>query len=925
MTSLQRLSLLALLGGSALVASAQNAQSGALVGRISDGSNNLSLSGARVTIAALGLETYTDSTGDFSFFYVKPGNYEVEVSYVGFSDLRFVVGVEAGRTTRREASFNEKALTLERFVVQGSEVGAARALNRQRAAASLVNVVAADEIGRFPDQNAAESLQRIPGVALYRDQGEGRFIVARGLNPEYNAVTLNGSPVASPERGSRTLALDVLPTDSLGSVEVHKVLTPDMPAEGLGASVNMKTRSAFDSSERQVSASMQGQYSDLRDTFSGKLNATYADRFADGKLGFIISPTWQKREFGSHNFEEDGGWSLKTVPGTSTQQYFLNGLAFREYEMTRTRYGVNTALEFRPDATARYAVRATYSRFDDAENRYITFIPFSEGSISALTPTSATVTNLRRERHDLRMREKQQWLTALGFESENTLGDWVLTTRAAWSEGREERPDETTVRFRKSAKGSTWTYDFAKGTYSPVVAQTAGSSITDPAVFNENSRLQVVNSPGSEQEWSGGVDVRRNLKWEGVKSSFLKTGVLFRDKTKDQSSEVVDYKATGTSTFTYANLYEAQINYPYFGGQRISADKVTKAFWGNLSAFTPSRNVVDSELEDWESTEKVTAVYGMGSVSWGRNTLTTGVRHEYTKFTNKGNSIADEEDVTAVSASSSHGATLPTAIWRFDLAPGTVVRASIGRTLARPQFEQTAIMRSVNSSDFEITQGNPNLRPLEATNYDFSVEQYYRSLGQFSVSLFRKDIRNFVYMAPFSAPDADGFRTATYLNGDKGNVRGIEVAWQLQMKFLPAPFDALGVMTNYTMTESEAQIASRPGENLPFIGQSEDNGNVALTWERGGFFLRAALNFRSPRLREDEPLGAVEAEDRWVDRHAQLDLTGSYKISSNWEVFGEVLNVTNEPFRVHFGRNSNRLAQFEEYGWSANAGLRWKL
>jgi outer membrane receptor protein involved in Fe transport len=133
------------------------------------------------------------------------------------------------------------------------------------------------------------------------------------------------------------------------------------------------------------------------------------------------------------------------------------------------------------------------------------------------------------------------------------------------------------------------------------------------------------------------------------------------------------------------------------------------------------------------------------------------------------------------------------------------------------------------------------------------------------------------------------------------------------------------LLANYTWTDSEATYPSRPGEKLAFIGQSEQIGNLGVTFEHRGFFLRVAMNFRTPRLREDEPLGASAATDRWVDRFTQLDLTTSYRLSRNWEIFGEVLNLTNEPFRVYFGKDAHRFAQFEEYGWSANFGVRWKL
>jgi outer membrane receptor protein involved in Fe transport len=135
-------------------------------------------------------------------------------------------------------------------------------------------------------------------------------------------------------------------------------------------------------------------------------------------------------------------------------------------------------------------------------------------------------------------------------------------------------------------------------------------------------------------------------------------------------------------------------------------------------------------------------------------------------------------------------------------------------------------------------------------------------------------------------------------------------------------------MANVTFLDSEANYPTRAGEDVPFVGQSDTTGNIGLTYEKAGFFARLAMNFRSERLREDEPIGGQADQDLYVDDFKQLDLTLRYKLSKNWEVYAEALNLTDEPFRV-FLKSPNgqgpRLGQVEEYGWSANFGVRWKL
>jgi TonB-dependent receptor len=204
-----------------------------------------------------------------------------------------------------------------------------------------------------------------------------------------------------------------------------------------------------------------------------------------------------------------------------------------------------------------------------------------------------------------------------------------------------------------------------------------------------------------------------------------------------------------------------------------------------------------------------------------------------------------------------------------------------------------------------------------------------------SAGFFHKEIKNFTYSVETGVNDpVTGFPQLGFLNGNKGTITGLELAYQQSFKKLPSPFDGLSLAANYTLTDSSAEYPTRPGEDLAFIGQSADNGNVALTYEKSGLFLRIAGNFRSPRLREDEPLGSRTASepaayarqrDRWVDDFFQLDVNGSYKLTAQWELFGEILNITDAPFRVYYGRNGTRLVQYEEYGVSANFGIRWNL
>lgn len=898
---------------------------GAVAGRVIDAQTRLSLGAARVSAVGTHLETFADASGSYVLPQVPAGPVTIEVEYVGYEPVRRGITVEPGRTTVLDIAFGTDALQLERFVIEGSVVGSARAINQQRAASTYRNIVAADEIGNFPDQNAAESLQRIPGVSLYRDQGEGRYIVLRGLNYTFTSVKVNGASFAGADLGERATALDVLPTDSLAAIEVTKVPTPDMDGEGLGGQVDIRTKSPFDAEGLAATVSAQGQYSSLTDQFSGKFSGLVSQRFgAHRQYGFLISPSWQERKFGSHNFETGGAWV--SPEDNETPYYTIEALEFRDYVIHRERYGVNAAFEARPDNATSVYVRGGYNRFTDTESRHLTIFDFTEGTLASATADSATYTGLRRYGRRLRIREKDQEVYTASVGGEKRVGGWTLDALAAYTEGNERRPDELTARFRRNTRDASIRYE-ADGPYRMSVTQLAGGSFFEPSSY-AFQRLDLANESGTEKETNVGFNARHDFSGQ---RAYLKFGALHRAKEKDSEGEVYELD-TAPASFTFLNLAEPASEYPYLRVPRISTSAVQQAFSSSRTAFSGERVFEDSEYEDFSLSEDVMAAYVMAGRSFDRLNVIAGARVERTEFDTTGR-VLDLAGSTATWASAARRYTnwLPGVYLRYDLGRQLVLRASWSNSLARPAFGDAAFRSVINREDLEVTRGNPGLEALEATNWDASAEYYMPSLGLLSAAVFHKEIENFSYEYEDPNPvniAGEDYELTTFANGSEGSITGLELAYQQQLRMLPSPLNGLGVLANVTFLDSKAKYPTRPAENVPFIGQSDYTGNVGLSYEGRGLFMRLALNFRSERLREDEPIGGSAPEDLYVDDHRQLDFTIRYQVARNWELFGEWLNITDEPFRVFLKSDNGqgaRLGQVEEYGWSANFGVRWKL
>ena len=233
-------------------------------------------------------------------------------------------------------------------------------------------MVHADGIGQLPDDNAAEALQRIPGVSTERDQGEGRFVSVRGLGADLNAVTINGTLVPAPESDRRGVALDVLPSELVQSLAVVKTLTPDMDANSLGGTVQVESLSAFDHDGLFYTGTVEGGYDEKREKYSPKASGAISNRFSVGEgqdnLGVALALSYQNRKFGSDNVETGGAWDGDALEET----------AMRQYDIERERIGAGLNFDYRPNDTGEYYLRTLYSRFKDTESRQEVSVEFAD-------------------------------------------------------------------------------------------------------------------------------------------------------------------------------------------------------------------------------------------------------------------------------------------------------------------------------------------------------------------------------------------------------------------------------------------------------------------------------------------------------------------------------------------------------------------
>jgi len=273
-------------------------------------------------------------------------------------------------------------------VVTGQAASQNKAIRAEAQADTLVNVVSADEIGALPDQNAAESLARLPGVVLLRDQGEGRYISIRGMGPELNSLTINGALVPSPEGGQRGVALDALPSGIISSITVQKMFTADQASSALGGVADVKTLTAFDLPSQFRSIHVQSTRDGLTGERAPGLRVLLADRLMDGKFGYAFAVNKDQRKFGSDNVETGGAWDKGA----------LESLELRDYLLTRDRTALSLSLDYKPAAESHVYLRGLNTQIKDTEvrDRYTIEWLDTDGESVAVKPGVASYAEAER-------------------------------------------------------------------------------------------------------------------------------------------------------------------------------------------------------------------------------------------------------------------------------------------------------------------------------------------------------------------------------------------------------------------------------------------------------------------------------------------------------------------------------------------------
>lgn len=857
----------------------------------------------------------SDVNGFYTFPNLDPGTYTVKVSYVGYSPVELKITIPAGRTLEKDVVLNE-GVELQEVVVGGAFQGQRRAINAQKSNLGITNVVSADQVGKFPDSNIGDALKRISGINVQYDQGEARFGQVRGTSADLSSVTVNGNRVPSAEGDTRNVQLDLIPADMIQTIEVNKVVTPDMDADAIGGSINLVTKNS--PYKRSIAATAGTGYNWISEKAQLNLGFTYGDRFFNDKLGLMVSASYQNAPSGSYDTEF-------TWEQDKDGKAYVNDYQMRQYYVTRERQSYSAALDWDISTNHKLTFKGIFNNRNDWENRYRTNLKDLEpdGSATVRIQTKSGTPDNR----NARLERQRTMDFSLG--GEHLFGLLSMDWHASYAKASEERPNERYIDFQ--LKKQKFDIDLSNERQ-PFASPKDGSTMT----LNDEFSLKELTE---QQEDIKEQDLKfsANFKLPFKNGNKLKFGAKVVRKTKDKTVDFYEYSPLDEDAFMENSLKNTvdQSNKHFMPNNKYQTGiYASKEYTGALDLNNPAlfeKEQVQEELAgNFEARETVSSGYvRFDSKITDRIELMSGLRIENTNLAYTGRTYDADEDITGKTERqrNSYINFLPSLLVKWNVNDDFKIRGSFTQTLSRPKYSALVPSVNIKRSDNEITIGNPELKPTTSYNFDLSADYYFRSIGLVSAGIFYKKIDDFIVDQVSTNYEYQGnvyTRFTQPKNAGNANLLGVELSYQRDFGFIAPALKCIGFYGTYTYTHSRVEDFNFEGreneEGLSIPGSPAHTANASLYFEKAGLNIRVSYNFASDFIDE---MGESTFYDRYYDKVNYMDANASYTFGKKIKTtfYAEANNLLNQPLRYYQG-TKDRTMQAEYYGVKVNAGVK---
>jgi TonB-dependent receptor len=943
-----------------LITSAFSASTGIIEGIISDTETNEPLAGANVFLEGTSKGAATDIEGKYRVSNVPAGECVLVVTYIGYIEERQSVMVIADEKIDLDIQMKFDALEGEVIVVTGQLEGQSQAINRQITANTIVNVVSKDKIQELPDQNAAESVGRLPGISIQRDAGEGQKVVVRGLSPRFNSITINGVRIPSTDPENRSVDLSMMSPDVLAGIEVYKSLTPDHDGDAIGGEVNFITKRA--EAGLKADTRFQSGYSGHeREYGQYRLSTSLSNRFFDNAIGVVFTGGLQRANRGSDLLDAD--YSIASEDEQGVANILIGQLTLGDRLEVRKRYNASLAVDYE----------------------------FSNGSLFFNSLWGKTDRDeVRRQREysteqnnqfrRIRDRELHTQLWSSSLSGEHFLLPGILNMDMNWmvsySKTKQEIPYSHEVFFREY---SALKADVPLDQGPEIIPEFANNRIDE--TFLKGSRL--------DEETTDDADITAKLDLKipfDISDSFLgyvKFGGKYKYKSRDRDVYSLlmssfggvenlpdrypdrwDLDGQGRIKFSnYQDLdFEATdfLNGAYVFGSGLDAgmlnDFLKEYRYENFGTEASPNWLYDPDpealIKSYIASEKVTAGYIMTEINIGKSLMfLPGIRYERTindYNTTFGKPVRTEDEnalllsgVIDTTGQSSYEEWLPMVHLRYKATSWFDVRLAVTRSLSRPDYYNLVPHRNFTNEGTTIVQGNPDLRPVTSWNYD-AFFSFYSHLGLFTFGLFKKEVHDVDYIRTRRVSEEEDYGNVNTIIQPENikrisDVYGFEIELQTNLRSLPSPFDGIVLYANYSYISSKTfypflSVTTGPFpfffptlidtlREAPMIGQADHIANFSVGYEKGRFSGRLSMNYQGAILRH---VNLREELDQYDDVFIRWDIAIQQQVYEGIYVFLNLNNISDRPESRFLWQEIYSTSQ-EFFGWTGDLGIRYKF
>lgn len=832
------------------------------------------------------------------------------------------------------------------IVIKGIRRSLEDATRLKRERIGISDAISAEDIGKFPDQNLAESLQRVTGVQITRNKGEGVGVSLRGLGPGFAQTQFNGRQIATPG-GGRNFTFTSLTSDFVSAAEVIKSPTADMIEGGLSGTVNVRMARPLDAGRNVLAITAEGIYEQNTRKFTPHLSLFVNHVFND-TVGVNFGVNFEKRgvlQGGFLGYGAENGIEASRSPrldynldGDFNDQFrFIHATTLVAENGTFDRRTLVGGIQIKPSKTLNLYADAFYSEFRDFEVynehqvRFTNIQGANAGVVSStnngtyLTSLDANGVDHRADMRPIRGQSNVFSGAAGVIWSSDPL---TLSAEFTYSNARRARIN---YGFSDISRASA-SYDARAGFGEvPIVAFNRGYNPLDPSTFNLLSIGGSYDALNADRNYDGRLDARYAFEGDGV-SGAIKLGWMFSDRRSDFTPRTFNlsgqtlatalgqpYNSSVEGGSTAAARLLSEVDFSRFVvpvlGRYLSPDLA------KLYAILPESRILElappvvQRANQFSISEKNLAGYIMFDIKSldDKFALNVGLRYVRTKQSSdgfapdltsllvlRGGIITQVTRSTEVSIKNSYDEWLPSLNVSYEITPNFKARFALARTLTRPDLNLLSPALTVNANTRAISASNPNLKPYTANQADLSLEYYFGRSGLLSAAVFYKDVNNLIVRTStpvtYTVTLEEGgtaqqdFLLAQPRNGFRTKIKGFEVGAQVPFTFLPGPFDGLGVLANLTYLDLGKVVVTQGQPAIPIAGASKWSYNLGGYYEKGGFGIRASYNYRS-RYAVD-PLSTFGDGD-YQRGFGQLDVSASYDVNKQISLTADVTNLTN--------------------------------